>query len=555
MSLHVTATNFRILRDIAFSDDGLLSVLVGLNEAGKSSFAAAIKFAFCGEAYGCKGKEVSKLVSHGADRLSVRVEIGDTLAVQRTTTSGDSLKSIADRLGVHPDLLPLLFDQKVAGDGGSKAMKTYLSGVGQAMFRPEVHFADNAPIKYRIDAALRSGATTAKQILKHCTDMRALQKDPPEPIRPLFAEPTSEVIAAATAAATSAEAELRAAGAKRDDLTATVDSLTAVLNYINARALYDAAVQQAAAVDALPGRQSLVKVVNLNMAAISSYAELMRAAGLTQLCDDFCSIETKLAFEIARIKQLLAANPQPNPPPAPPALPSNATATYEALVSANMANATTVQSLLSSAITALEAAKLAVASTSGESFTATNARDTRQRELGAWQAYKEALPKFQSDVVRIRDEWHAWDAAAKAIEAAEAEFIAAQGAVFGNLVSELTLTLLQGRKLRIDPTEGIFLGTEPIESVSESTRWRMEIAVMAAIAISLRSPILILDGADILDTANRRRFFEFVLQSVVPRFKHTVVLSTCRDEPEKEQPLNIPHATKWLVANGRISKI
>ena len=65
---------------------------------------------------------------------------------------------------------------------------------------------------------------------------------------------------------------------------------------------------------------------------------------------------------------------------------------------------------------------------------------------------------------------------------------------------------------------------------SGSERWRVSICVMAAIASYLRSPILVLDGADILDDRNKVALVRFLLEKIVPHFAHTLLLTTIRGD-------------------------
>jgi hypothetical protein len=52
--------------------------------------------------------------------------------------------------------------------------------------------------------------------------------------------------------------------------------------------------------------------------------------------------------------------------------------------------------------------------------------------------------------------------------------------------------------------------------------------VMAAIAAYLKSPILVLDGVDILDDRNKVALVRFLAEKIVPYFSHTLLLTTIR---------------------------
>ena len=97
--LQMEVSNFRALRRISFEDTGKLTIIVGYNESGKTTLINAIKFAFTGEAFGHRGKDLANLLSHGEDRLSVTVRIGDVQAHRTTTTAGGGSGGLASRRG------------------------------------------------------------------------------------------------------------------------------------------------------------------------------------------------------------------------------------------------------------------------------------------------------------------------------------------------------------------------------------------------------------------------------------------------------------------------
>src|ERR1019366_7772581 len=90
----------------------------------------------------------------------------------------------AEKLGVPTDVLPILFDAKMASDGGNKAMKAFLDGCASSQFDPVVYFANDGRMKPIIDQARRAGKVQTNHIVAYCDAMRAQQKDPAEPVMP-----------------------------------------------------------------------------------------------------------------------------------------------------------------------------------------------------------------------------------------------------------------------------------------------------------------------------------------------------------------------------------
>jgi hypothetical protein len=67
-----------------------------------------------------------------------------------------------------------------------------------------------------------------------------------------------------------------------------------------------------------------------------------------------------------------------------------------------------------------------------------------------------------------------------------------------------------------------------LKLLSGSEFWRLGAAVMGAIASRANAPILVLDGADILDDRNRIELLKWLLADICQNFAHTILLSTAR---------------------------
>jgi hypothetical protein len=175
--------------------------------------------------------------------------------------------------------------------------------------------------------------------------------------------------------------------------------------------------------------------------------------------------------------------------------------------------------------------------------------------MGAWENYVASMASYKSSCDASIVAWNMWDRAAKELTRLHTDYMSKQGVAFSSMVSSLGSNVLQGRRLNVDPDVGITLDGQSITDVSKSTRWRMEVCVMAAIAQSLGSPLLLLDGADILDVRNRSRLIEFLMASIVPNFKHVVLAATPVDEISKITPIGLPGVTRWVVEDGVVRKV
>jgi hypothetical protein len=123
--------------------------------------------------------------------MHVRCQIGDRIFA-RTKTGGDPLKGNAERLGVSPDVLPLLFNQRLIGDGGTKHMKAFLASSAIDRFDPRVAFKDDPEVLSLITQANRAGSLTTKQVITYFERQRASQQTPPVPVVPSCPSPTEE---------------------------------------------------------------------------------------------------------------------------------------------------------------------------------------------------------------------------------------------------------------------------------------------------------------------------------------------------------------------------
>jgi hypothetical protein len=114
--------------------------------------------------------------------------------------------------------------------------------------------------------------------------------------------------------------------------------------------------------------------------------------------------------------------------------------------------------------------------------------------------------------------------------------------------------VLSGRRVALTGDGEITLDGRPLETASGSERWRVSICVMAAIAFYLKSPILVLDGADILDDQNKIALVRFLVRDIVPHFSHTLLLTTIRGDGRDERPLSF-NANKWIIRGGTLFKV
>ena len=555
--LHLDVSNFRSLKNVVLRDNGRLTIVVAYNEAGKSSLCGSIKFAFTGEAFGLKGDKIEGLVTYGEKRLSVLVKTLRATA-HRTTSTGDSLKTLASQLGVTPEILPLLFDQNMCGDGGSKQMRAFLNGVGSNRFNVLVAFSQDTAVLPCIEQAIRAGKNDAKPIIKFCEDMRAAQKEPPRPMPPATMEPTEETLATAEANVRQLENQIAEGMTAQGEVRSISSAASSIGMHLKALEEYEVRKKVASVGDPLASRRpSLQKLVGCNDNALTFCYDAMVGAGVVQDVQLNNFMSSILLFKEARraAQELLDGTPLPPSMPIMPALPPSAKPLWDKL-SVDGKSPTPEQLARITADSATRHAEIEQKLALDRHALAQQkaiAVDGR-RSQGTWMAYRNGQPTYEQDVLNAQTAWRQWDHAAKIIAERETEYLNTSADLFATIVSDMGIDVLQGRKLRIDRERGVFLDSTPIEEVSESTKWRMEVCIMAAIGRLLKSPLLLIDGADICDIHNRNALLGFLSKHIVPHFDHCLLTMTALKtlEEEAKLPEGTRGVSKWLLTDGTL---
>jgi hypothetical protein len=536
-------------------DENSLSIITGYNEAGKSSIAGAIEFVMSGGAFGHRGKDVDALITTGEDRMQVRLTTGN-FSWNRTKSGGDKIEGIADDLGTHKDILPILFNHKLCGDGGSKAIKTFLDTAATARFDPFAAFTDEPDVRSCIEHAKRAGQTTTQQIARFAEQQRAASKAPPEPVKPTSIAPTELELKLARQKVEELRAKHAAAKADLEQLDVTSQGVAAVLSFLKASEAHENLKRTASLVDNLPNRDAHQKVINVNIESMGAVVEILEAAGYKKPGGyDVLTAIGVVKSCIATSSKLLADNPSPNKLPDEPTLSDDGLKILPSLEKSGDDSPEKLRALLTNSAAMRPELAQAVTDADSEMTNAKLKLESLLRVQGAWQQYDVSFPQWEDNKVQSETAWNRWDNCVKRLKVVEDAHLAKAGDAFGLLVSSFADELLQGRKLTISRENGIMLNGMPLgEDTSVSTTWRVEVCIMAAIARTLKSPLLVIDAADILDERNKNAFLSWLLNKIVPYFGHVIITSTCRAKLEDEKP-SPSGTTKWLLNNGELTKL
>ncbi len=558
--IRLDISNFRNIREAHLHDEKQLSLIVGYNESGKSSLVGSLKFVLTGAAFDLRGKDSGDLVTYGEERMHIRLQLGP-LNVSRTASTGDSLKGIAERLQVPVDVVPLMFDSQLCGDGGNKAMRAFLDGVASSKFDALAHFATDPVVSECINASRRSGKVTTKQIISYCEDMRALQKEPPLPVMPSCTNPSADEVKAAADAVQAAERELVEATNAHSEAVKTGNALLQIVQHLREMATYEKLKAASTINDTLGHtRGKLVRLININMNTVDAILDILGdIPALHPSIDSARSNATiaraHIAEAITFARGYLAANPPPASTPIMPTLHPDVQNIFDDLKKENLLSQESINAMCVAAKSDTDSSFEVKKKAEGRVPTLRSIHDNLLRNQGAWKAYASALPEYETAKAKSTADWRMWDDASKLIAAAEIEHINKAGDLFGTMVSEFSAYVLQGRKVTINRDTGITLGGVPIERCSVSTRWRIEVSIMAAIARMLKSPLLLIDAADVLDERNKATMQEFLLERIVPHFQHVVLTATCRGDIKDEKPVSDSRVTKWILSNGQLSRL
>lgn len=555
--LGLTISNFRNLQNVELVDEGKFSIFMGYNEAGKSSLLNAIKFAFTGEAFGHKGKNLDPLITRGQARMSVRAQVNDVLACRTGHGVGDKIGDIAKALNVPEGVLPLLFDAEMTGDGGNKHMKAFLNGIGGDNFDPVAALAHEPRLQECVTAAKRASKLQVKAIVAFCEEQRAKQKPPPSPVQPPTPGLSAEKIASLKSQVATLDSKITALRSDEAETVRIGQDISGILMYLDSQEKYEAAAAAYQGDKYAGCRKGHQRIAAISIPSLTAVSDILSAVpGFDDLGNKFYNIVREVDKAAQEAAEFLQKNPAPPSSPVPPPV-NPKLAEYQTLLGNTTGKEflTAVQALCAEMSTAADGLRKQLAPLVTERTALATELDAGLRSMGAWENYVASMASYKSSCDASIVAWNMWDRAAKELTRLHTDYMSKQGVAFSSMVSSLGQNVLQGRRLNVDPDVGITLDGQSITDVSKSTRWRMEVCVMAAIAQSLGSPLLLLDGADILDVRNRGRLIDFLMTNIVPNFKHVVLAATPVDEISKITPIGLPGVNRWVVEDGVVRKV
>ena len=547
--LKLEVDNFLGITHAELEDESAFSVIVGANNSGKSSLASAVEYVFTGGACGLRGQGVSNLIRQGRTRMKVSLEVGQW-NLARTKTSGVSQGEIANGFGIVPDGLPLLFNHRHCLEGGSRLMRALLDSVSNDSGDLS-RFVTDDDMRRRLTTAQAKNPGSVNKLIAACEEERKIHRAPGEPLAPNCAEPAPDVLLCLEATRNEAAIAHSRVLEKLHSANADLAVLGNCKRYFEALALYQAALSVSAEDPLGERRVSLRGVANLCVSAMGGWGRQLADSGFSAEAEALAAVHKTVEAAVTHAKEMLATHPAPRTIGPEPVLRPETEARLQMLDEYSLAG---VENEISKVTHLKDALVTEERSAAGVLASVQEEIDTLAAHNAQWTVYRSSIASLAETRYRIETEWNGWDALIKVLQAyQEQKRRAVQEKILGR-VEEFGGSVLSGRRVALDTEGEITIDGRTLETASGSERWRISVCVMAAIAAYLRSPILVLDGADILDDRNKVALVRFLAEKIVPYFSHTLLLTTIRGDGRDEKPLSFD-ASKWIIKGGTLFKI
>jgi hypothetical protein len=128
------------------------------------------------------------------------------------------------------------------------------------------------------------------------------------------------------------------------------------------------------------------------------------------------------------------------------------------------------------------------------------------------------LVEYEESEVGRRRQYDAWNRVAQAVQSHLDQTVGCARAQILSQVNRFARRILGVEEVSVDTHGRVLTGRSPA-LLSASQAWLLGIAVMAAIAVRAKAPILVLDGADILDDQNKVALIRWLMTEICPNLR------------------------------------
>jgi hypothetical protein len=371
-----------------------------------------------------------------------------------------------------------------------------------------------------------------------------------EPAAPREMKPAAESLEAARAQLeTATDNYNRSLNACRD-FASRKERLVAAREWYGAQALFETSVKTGRNDCLQEKRLSLERLSRLDLRPLQRAGEELKAAMREDLVVPLRLLLSEIEAAKEEAARTLSDHPRGSSPEAPGPLPDetlsdlrrlgvNSRASLEAVLKGFSEEGPIYQEMARSRMALSEAQSIVI---------------KMERDAAIWKEYEITIEQYVVAEIERQRQWEAWDRVFQAVQTALNQTTVSARDEIERLVKKYSERLLGGDDVSIDPHGRVLVQGMVPKLLSGSEFWRLGVAVMAAIASRAKAPILVLDGADILDDRNRIKLLKWLLADICPTFAHTIVLSTARGECRDKAALTF-NATKWWMEDGDLSKL
>jgi len=168
-----------------------------------------------------------------------------------------------------------------------------------------------------------------------------------------------------------------------------------------------------------------------------------------------------------------------------------------------------------------------------------------------WRRKTEA-EKSQEKIGQVEAEVTLYDTLAKALapDGLPSRLIAEALGPVNDLLGVASVHLFPGRSLALTEGLDIELSGSPYATLSKSAKFRVGVAFQYVLAKLAEARLLIIDEADLLDPSNRTALINFLLE-IQPDFDTIIIFATS----QAAKPSPIPEIQIWWLESGRIRPV
>ena len=543
LSIH----NFRGLSRTRLVDDRPLSLIVGMNQSGKTSLAQAIAYAFCGTVG--EIKDPNLLVTQGQSDLRVRLNLpGWTL--ERSLARGPKLSEIATRLGNVPvKSLPLLFESG-ACLGYSAHLVAFLNSLDAAPADYSGMLKADPEARLLFLHALQARDGKLRSCIYYAKEQRERLSPGAKPAAPREMKPAAESLMAARAQLEMATDNYNRRLNVWRDFASRKERLVAAREWYGARELFETSAKTGRNDCLQEKRLSLERFSLLDLRPLQRAGEELKATMREDLVVPLALVLSQIEAAKEEAARTLSNHPRGSSRDAPRPLSDESLTELRRLgINSRASLEAALKDLSEEGPNHQEVAQSRMALSEAQSMVI-----KLERDAAIWEEYEITIEQYSLAEIERQRRWEAWNRVFHAVQTELNQTTVSARDQIERLVKKYSERLLVGADVSIDPHGRVLVQGLVPKLLSGSEFWRLGVAVMAAIASRAKAPILLLDGADILDDRNRIELVKWLLADICPNFAHTILLSTARGDYRDKAALTF-NATKWWMDDGELSKL